>query len=94
MYNMIKIINTAIYYIWKPLREGILRIPKDSHDKKKKFFLNFVSAWDDECPLNNKFHGHHFMKYVSQIIMLYTLNAHNSIHQLWKWKKAKLVYPP
>ena len=39
MYNMIKIINTAIYYIWKPLREGILRIPKDSHDKKKNFFL-------------------------------------------------------
>ena len=82
MYNMIKIINTAIYYIWKSLREGILRILMT----RKNFFISLILYLHEmmNSPLNNKFHGHHFMKYVSQIIMLYTLNAYNSIHQFWK----------
>ena len=38
MYNMINIINTAVCYIWKLLREQIL----GSHHKENIFFFLFL----------------------------------------------------
>ena len=34
MYNMINVINTAVYYVWKWLRVN----PKTSQHKEKNFF--------------------------------------------------------
>ena len=55
---------------------------KISHQKEKKllYFFN-IAIWDDGCSLN--YCGNHFMMYVSQIIILYTLNLHSAICQLY-----------
>ena len=40
MYNMTNIINTAVYYIWKLLKEQILRV---LIPKKKMFYISLIS---------------------------------------------------
>ena len=55
--------------------------PKSSHHKEKVYFFyffNVVSIWDDRCSLIWKCDDH-CMMYVSQIIMLYTLNLHCAV---------------
>ena len=52
--------------------------PKSSHHKEKIllcYFFNFVSIWDDECPLNVLWSSFHD---ISQTIMLYTLNSYSA----------------
>lgn len=50
---MINIINSTVCYIQK------LRVNPKSFDHKEKFiflFFNFISIWDDGCPLNLWYH--------------------------------------
>ena len=60
--------------------------PKSPHHKEKTFF-NFVSVWDDECPLN--YCDNHIMIYVSHIIMLHTLNLHKVVCQSYLTKTGR-----
>ena len=54
----------------------------------KIFFLFFfVSIWDDGCSLH--YCSHHFMTYVSQIIILYTLTLHSPVSQLYLSKTRR-----
>ena len=90
MYNMINIINTAVCYIWKILRE---QNPKNSHHKKKKYFsfFSFVFIWDDGCSLNllwSSFHdvcesNHYVHLKLTQCCIL----CHN-----WTGRKNKLKH--
>ena len=72
---MVNTINTALCYIWKSKRIK----PKSSH-YVENIFSYFVSIWDDGSSLN--LCGKHFMMYVSQIILLYTINIYSAICQL------------
>ena len=76
MYNMSNIMNTAVCYICKLLRELILRVLTT----RTIFFFYFVSIWDEECSLNSC--GNHFIMEGIQIIMLYILNLHSAVYQL------------
>ena len=82
-------VNTALCYIWKLLRVN----PRSSHHKENFFFLfNFVSLWDDGCSL--MFCGSHFMMYLSQFIMLFTLNLYSAVCQLYLNKPGRKPPPP
>lgn len=43
MYNMINIVATALCYIWKLLRDEILRV-LSARTEKKKIFLEFCTC--------------------------------------------------
>ena len=71
IYNIYKI---HVIYIKHIYIKYIKRVhPKSSHHKPKFFyFFNVLSIRDDECSPNCDIH---FMTYVSQITVLYTLNS-------------------
>lgn len=50
MYNIINMINSAVYYNWKLLRVN----PNSSYQKGKIifYFFNSVTTWDGRCSLN------------------------------------------
>ena len=72
-------INTAVWSISK------LKVnPKSSCDKKKKtFFSSFVVCLYEMMNVNQTFCDDHFTIYLSQIIVLYTLNLHSVVCQLY-----------
>ena len=79
---MININNTAVCFIWKLLREEIIRVLITN---KKGYFFPFfflVSISYDGC----SYCGYCFMMHVNQMIILYTSNLHNII-----WKKVKIL---
>ena len=88
MYNIINIINTAVYYIWKLLKEKSLRFLITK--KTFFYFFNFVSTWDERCLLNLSWQLFH---YVSQIAMLYTLNLYSAICPLYLNKTEIKMWP-
>ena len=69
---------TALCDIWKRIII-INRVPKSSHHKEKLFLsFCFVSIWDDGYSLN-LLSG----CMLSLIIMLYTLNLHSTVWQVY-----------
>jgi len=89
MYNIINIINIAVCYIWKLLKEKSLRFLITK--KTFFYFFNFVSIWDEGCLLNLLWQSFHD---VSQIIMLYTLNLYSAVCQLYLNKTGiKIIWP-
>ena len=84
MFHMIDIINTAVCYIWK-----LLRIKSQEFSSQGIFFYFFdvVCIWDDWCSLN--FCDILLIMYVSQIIMLYTLNLYSAVCQLYLNKTGR-----
>ena len=63
--------NTIVYYIWKLLRVN----PKNSHHKEKIFLKNLYLC--EVMDIHQTYCDNHFIMYVSQIIMLYTLSLNN-----------------
>ena len=74
IFNMLKVIinNTAVCYVWGLWGEYVLEV---LITRKKLFFyfFNFVPMWNGDWTCDN-----HFMMYVVQIIMLYTLNLYST----------------
>ena len=62
----------------------VKRVNPEFSSQEKNFFnlFNFVSIWDDGYSLKDN-HDNHFMMYVSQIIMLYTLSLFSAVWQLY-----------
>ena len=69
--------------------------PKSSHHKEKKvfLFLQFVQTFNfylyQMMDVHYIYYGNHFMMYVSQIIMLYTLNLYRAVCQLYLNKTVR-----
>ena len=57
---------------WRAAVHGVAKSPHDWATE-----LN----WDDRCSAKHDHCGNHFMMYVGQIIMLYTLNLHGTVCQ-------------
>ena len=72
IYYMSHIMNTIVYYIWKLLRVN----PKNSHHKEKIFLKNLYLC--EVMDIHQTYCSNHFIMYVSQIIMLYTLSLKQS----------------
>ena len=73
---MIYIINSAIGYKQK------LRVnPKNSHHMEK--FKNLLMFRHAVMGVHLMYCDNHFMMYISQIIMLYTLNLYNALYKLY-----------
>ena len=54
--------------------------PKSPHHKEKFFFFLFYILYLYETTdVHQTYCDHHFMSYVSQIIMLYTFNLNNAV---------------
>ena len=86
MYNMINIIDTVVCSLRQLLRVN----PEEFSSQGKHiffYFLNFVTLWDDGYSMTDW--GHHFMMYVSHIIMLYTLNLHSAACQFYVNKTGR-----
>ena len=65
-----------------------MKVTKRVNPKKKIFFLSyFVSIRDDGCSLT--YCDNHFMMYLSQIIMLYTLKLYSAVCQFYLHKTGK-----
>lgn len=60
------------------LREQVLKVLITGKNNFFHFF-HFVSTWENDF---NKLVANHFMVYVNQIIVLYTLNIYSAISQL------------
>ena len=75
MYNMVNIINTA-YVVY----ESCYRINPELAQRRIlfSFFFYYKSVWGDGTYCDN-----HFMMYVSQITVLYTLNLYSAVCQLY-----------
>ena len=52
--------------------------PKSSHHKEKIFFL-FILYLYEMVDIHQIFCDNHFMMYISQIIMLHTINIHSAV---------------
>ena len=77
---MVNIINTVAHYTRKLLRRVN---PKSSHHKKKNCLsISLILYLREITDVHQTYCGNHFMMYVSQIIMLYTLNLHSAACQL------------
>ena len=68
MHNLVTAITTAVEYIWSLLRVD----SKSSHHKQNIFFL--LSQYE-KMDVISTYCSDHFTIYVSQIIILYTLNS-------------------
>ena len=87
MHNMLNIINTAVCYMWKLLREEILRI---LITRKTFFSIALILYLFERVDVHYTHCGKHSMMYVSQIIKLYTLNLYSAVCQLYlnkPWRK-------
>ena len=81
MYNMMAIVNTAIWYTGKLFRE-LTRI----FITRRIFFSFFFSSFYWICEMMDAswtFCGNHFTVYVNQTIMLYALNLYSDVCQLF-----------
>ena len=83
MYTMINVINSSVCYIWNFLGELILN---SYHNERKSPFILYLYEMIDvhwtSC-------GDHFMMYLSQIIMLYTLNLYGAACKLYLIKTQR-----
>ena len=84
MHSMINIINPAVCYIWKLLKEQILRV---AITRKNMFSLilylsELMSIHWTSC-------GHRSMTYVSQVMMRHTLNLYSAVCQLYLNKAGR-----
>ena len=84
MYNIINIMNTAIYYTGKLLIKQILRVLITG--KNFFFFFSFVSI---EMMDVHETYCDYFTMYVSQIIIWYTWNLYSAICQLYLNKTGR-----
>ena len=89
MYSKVIIVNNAVLYtynIYIYIIYCIKRIDlKYSHHKKER-----VIMWHDGG-VNQHYSGNHFVKYIYQVNILYTLNVHNVICQLHLNKAEKMI---
>lgn len=80
MYSTINIMNTATCYTLKLLREEVLRVLVT----KKNIFFFFLFLW--RCMkgwMLTVLTGNNFTMYVSQFIVLFTLNLYSGVCQLY-----------
>ena len=57
--------------------------PKSSHHKQKIFSIFKILYLYEMIDVHQTYSGNQFMMYVSQIIMLSTLNSHSSVCQFY-----------
>ena len=63
--------------------------PKSSHHKKKKFSISLILYLYEMAGIHETYCDNHFMMYVSQFIMLSTLNLYIAVCQLYLKLKEK-----
>ena len=89
--HMINIINTAVCYTWIVKRVD----PKSSQHRKKKIFsISLILYPYKMMDTPSTYCDNHFMMYVNQILMLYTLKLYSAVCHLYFNKTGRKKYVP